>query len=45
MLGTFPKTPYICSHKKRVEEYSQIEETISPEVLQDMAEWIKALSL
>ena len=24
-------------------EYSQIEETISPEVLQDIAQWIKSL--
>lgn len=41
----YPSLNHLFQHCKTglPEEYSQIEETISPEVLQDIATWIKAL--
>jgi murein DD-endopeptidase MepM/ murein hydrolase activator NlpD len=46
LIKEYPSLNHLFQHCTTglPEEYSQIEETISPEVLQDMAEWIKALN-
>ena len=45
LIKEYPSLNHLFQHCKTglPEEYSQIEETISPEVLQDIATWIKAL--
>ena len=45
LIKEYPSLNHLFQHCKTglPEEYSQIEETISPEVLQDIAMWIKAL--
>lgn len=45
MLKSYPELNHLFQHCKtgHVSEYNTIEETISPEVLKDMADWIKSL--
>ena len=45
LIKEYPSLNHLFQHCKTglPEEYSQIEETISPEVLQDIATWIKTL--